>query len=272
MNNVYGATHKEKKGSMHGYYLGRYRFLQMEKRWYHQVIQDMKKWGLIHYTFFHIVDRVLMITIVGGLVLAYFTGSTPGFGILLYVAVSCYLLIKFPKIEEGRSQMFLFLAISLLYVIFLIDSNLILPYLLFILSGSLLFVAFPRLLLSKKAAQIRSEIKMFRKQLKQEGIPSVEDGAQLDRQVGLALIFGVREFPIPSMQSEDWMKTAPLSTFIHSEGNPMDYLFETWKLSKPPFGYFKTDKSTGKDGSSSADGGSGGGSGGGDSGGGAGAD
>lgn len=273
MNNIYGATQTEKKErkEMYGYYLRRFRFMQMERRWFHRVILNIKGSGLVRGTFCRIAGRFLMISIMAGIVLAYFVNSAPGFGILLYTAVSGYLLKK-GWAAEGRSQMFLILAISLLAAIFIIDTGQRVPYILFVLSGSLLFAALPEFLLSTEAARIRADIRMFRRQLKQEGIPSMEDDANLERRMGLALILRAKKFTIQPKESEEWMKAAPLSAFILSEGNPMNYLFETWKLSKPPLTFYKTNKPQGKDNSSSFDGGSGGGSYGGDSGGGAGAD
>ncbi len=273
MNHIYGATRTEKKErkEMYGYYLRRFRFMQMEKRWFHCVIQDMKRLGLIHGTVCRLAGRGLMMAIMAGIVSAYFLDSASGFGILLYVAGSGYLLKK-GWVAEGRSHQFLILAISLLAAILLIEPDLRLPYILFVISGSLLYSVLPEFLLSNKAAHIRAEIRMFRRQLKQEGIPSMEDGAKLDRWMGLALILRAKKFTIQSKESEEWMRDAPLSAFILSEGNPMNYLFETWKLSKPPLTFHQMNKPQSKDGSSSFDGSSGGGSSGGDAGGGAGAD
>lgn len=273
MNNIYGATQTEKKErkEMYGHYLRRFRFMQMEKRWFHGVIQDMKRSGLIHGTVCRIAGRGLIIAIMAGILLAYFMDSAPGFGILLYAAVSGYILKK-AWAAEGRSFKFLILAISLFFAIFLIDPDLRVPYILFVLSGSLLFAALPEFLLSTKAARIRADIRMFRRQLKQEGIPFTEDGAKLDRRMGLALIVRAKKFTIQPQELEEWMKAAPLTAFILSEGNPMNYLFETWKLSKPPLSFYQTNKPQGKDSSSSFDSGSGGGGSSGDSGGGAGAD
>ncbi|MFB9827704.1 DUF2207 domain-containing protein [Lederbergia wuyishanensis] len=273
MNNIYGATKAEKQEgkSMHGYYLRRFRFMQMERRWFDCIIQDMKDSGFFHDVFTRSAGRILMITVMIGIVLTYFMASAPGFGILLYLAVSGYLLKKGWTTDE-HSPMLWFWSVSLLSALLFIDPYIRLPYILFILSAALLFAALPKYILSSEAANIRADIRTFRKRLKQEGMPSAEAGAQLDQLMGRALILRAKRFTIEINESEEFMKAAPLSAFILSEGSPMDYLLKTWKLSKPPRAFYKTKKSQSDNGGSFVDSGSGGGSAGGDSGGGAGAD
>ncbi|MBS4220736.1 DUF2207 domain-containing protein [Bacillus sp. FJAT-49711] len=274
MNNIFGATKAEKQDgkSMHGHYLRRFRFMQMEKRWFDCFIQNMKDSGLFYDRFVRILGRVLMITVMVMVVLSYFVDSAPGFGIFLYLIISGYLLKK-GWAAEGRSQTLGLLGVSMFAAIILIESIMLLPYILLIVSAVLLFMAIPKYILSNEAAHIRANIRTFRKQLQQEGISSTEDGTQLDRLMGRALILRAKKFTIEINESEEFMKAAPLSAFILSEGSPMDYLLKTWKLSKPPREFYKTKKQQSKDGGTYFDSGGGGGSsGGGDSGGGAGAD
>ncbi len=277
LNNIYGATKKEKEAKeINGYFRKRIKHLHQEDNWFRQVLLELKERQLISGWLYPISTRILIALVLILTTYTYFIKASSGFGIILYLIVSVFLL-RNAWTSLIRKQVLAFFFVTMITGWIFVEIEFILPFTLFICAMIIFYLTVPRFILSREAAEVRAEIRHFRKMIRKEGIPSSIDESKLDKWMIRAVLLNVKRFELDMNQfkkpMDEFILIAPMSALVFNGEDPSSYLLKTWKWSMPFVMRPSVNKSSGKrnNSDSGGDGFSSGGDSGGD-GGGAGAD
>ncbi|MEK3889208.1 DUF2207 domain-containing protein [Bacillus sp. FSL K6-3431] len=235
MNNIYGATKREKEAkNVHGYYRKQIKRQQHEENWFDCVLNELteKKW--IRGKLYPIATRVLMIMMMIITISTYFIGASSGFGIILYLVISAYLLKRAWSLLT-KKRVLLFFFFSMISGWLAIDPEFIPGFIFFTFAVSICYLTIPRYILNREATEMRAEIRQFRKWIQKEGIPSGIDETELEKWMTRAVLLKVKTFELDVNQFnrpiEELASIAPMAVLILNNEDPASYLLKTWKWS-----------------------------------------
>lgn len=238
MNNLYGATQKEKREKRaykHYHIVPKHN--QKEKLWYDCVREEMKGKRMLSGKLYSVLTRLLMIFSMLSVLFSYFLESESGFGFFVYLIISIF-LAKRAWSGERPLRVYVFFIISLLASFMVSDTNLSVSLTLFNISAAIFYGCTPRFILSREASEIRADIRQFRKTLKTDGIPTNVKDAELEKWITRAVLLKATQFSLDTnlfnKPIEEISMTAPLTSLVISGEEPTAYTINTWKWSKPP--------------------------------------
>lgn len=257
----------EKNSGNYKYYHNKYRkFKNLEEEWFDSVLLDMKQERVLKDKPYLIFIRFLLPLLFGMVLFSYIVDSLSVTAISVYSIIGgIFLVVGWMKIKRKRWNFF-FLAISILATVMLVDGDLMMLQLSFLLLTILFYCLIPGMAFSKEARAVYCEIKAFKKQIKRKGIPAdIHDETELEKWI--TRVFLLVKHRRYKKYFSQYLVVSPLATVLIEEGDPVNYLVSTWQLTSANI----SSSSSGYD-SSGSYGDSGGFGGGGGDGGGAGAD
>lgn len=237
LNNIYGATKKEKEEKkIPIYFRKRMKHLQQEDNWFHHVLLELKEKQIISSWLHPILTRILIALMIFLTTCTYFIEASSGFGVILYLICTAFLL-KSTWTSLTKKHVLTFFFVTLVVSWIFIDLEFFLPFTFLICASLLFYLAIPRFILSREAAEVRADIRHFRKIIQKEGIPNSIDASEIDKWMIRAILLKTKRFQIDmnlfKKPLEELTLIAPLSALVLTDEEPSSYLLKTWKWSIP---------------------------------------